>query len=86
MEQAQQKLILENRQKLSITGVEEVLSFDETAVSLHTAMGMLIIQGQGLHLKALSPEGGKIEVDGTVSALSYEEPRQPGAFLSRLFK
>ena len=42
-------------------------------------------QGQDLHLKTLSLDGGQVAVDGTVTALIYEEPRREGGFFSRLF-
>lgn len=86
MEQPTHKLCLNERKKLSISGVEEVLSFDDTAVILHTSLGTLIVQGQELHLKTLSLDGGQVEIDGTVSSLVYEEPKTPGGWLSRLLR
>lgn len=70
------KLTLDQRQNLTMTGVTEVLSFDENAVLLRTALGALEVQGQELKLKTLSPEGGHVAVEGQISALYYEEPRQ----------
>ena len=84
-EQMPHKLQLVDRQKLTMTGVTEVVSFDENTVILQTALGTLLIQGQGLQLKNLSLEGGQVAVDGTVTSLSYEEPRQDGLF-RRLFR
>lgn len=78
------KLSLNERRELTMTGVTEVVSFEENAVVLRTALGNLIVQGSGLQLKTLSLEGGQVAVDGTVSALIYEEPRQPGGW-RRLF-
>ena len=79
-EQMPHKLQLSERQKLTMTGVTEVVSFDENAVVLQTSLGTLLIQGQGLQLKTLSLEGGQVAVDGTVTSLTYEEPRQDGLF------
>ena len=79
-EQMPHKLQLVDRQKLTMSGVTEVVSFDENTVILQTALGTLLIQGQGLQLKNLSLEGGQVAVDGTVTSLSYEEPRQDGLF------
>lgn len=73
------KLTLTGRKELALTGVTEVIRFDEQAVVLKTGMGLLTIHGQGLHLKNLSLEGGQAAVEGTVSALIYEEPRKSGA-------
>ena len=84
-EQMPHKLTMTERNILTMTGVTEVISFDEACVVLRTSMGTLTVQGQELKLKTLSLEGGQIEVDGTVTALSYEEPRQSGGWARRLF-
>ena len=78
-------LTLRERRELTMTGVTEVVSFDDTAVVLQTSLGTLIVQGKELQLKTLSLEGGQVEVDGSVSALAYEEPRQAAGWKRRLF-
>ncbi len=78
------KLTLSQREHLTMTGVTEVISFDENAVVLHTELGRLTVHGRGLQLKQLALEGGQVAVDGTVSALVYEEPKQGGGLLRRL--
>ena len=78
------KLQLNDRAQLTMTGVTEVVSFEETSVVLRTSLGTLVVQGRDLQLKTLSLEGGQVEVEGTVSALVYEEARQ-GGWVSRLF-
>ena len=78
------KLTLDSREKLIVTGVTEVLSFDEGSVVMKTHLGTLTVLGENLVLKTLSAEGGQVEVAGSVSALSYEQPREPGGWLRRL--
>ena len=72
------KLTLNERKNLTMSGVAEVVSFDESAVVLRTALGTLTVQGHELKLKTLSLEGGQMAVDGHISALIYEEPREGG--------
>ncbi len=72
------KLSLDERKKLTMTGVTEVVSFEDSAVVLRTTLGTLIVQGRELQLKTLSLEGGQVAVEGCVSALVYEEPRLGG--------
>jgi sporulation protein YabP len=79
------KLTLQDRKSLTMTGVTEVISFDEGAVILRTELGTLAVQGQNLQLKNLSTDGGQVAVEGKVSALIYEEPRPAGSFWRRLF-
>lgn len=76
-------LSLSERKKLTMTGALEVVSFDESYVVLKTALGTLAVQGSGLQLKQLTPEGGNVAVEGEISALSYENSRS-GGWLSRL--
>ena len=78
-------VVLEDREQLTISGVEEVESFDETTILLTTARGDLEIQGEGLHIEKLSLDGGDLKVEGPVSALIYQsERRERGGLLSRL--
>ena len=69
------KLTLNERKNLTLTGVTEVISFDENTVALRTNLGALMIHGQNLQLKTLSLDGGQVAVDGEVTAMIYEEPR-----------
>lgn len=78
------KLTLNDRRQLTMTGVCEVISFDDTVVILRTTMGTLTVQGSQLQLKTLSLDGGQVAVEGTVCALSYEEERSTG-WKRRLF-
>lgn len=80
------KLTLNERKSLTMTGVTEVVSFDDATVVLRTCLGTLEIQGQQLQLKTLSIDGGQVAVEGHISALYYEEPRPTGGFWSRLLK
>ena len=78
-------VILEERDQLVISGVEEVESFDESTIFLTTAQGCLEIQGEELHIEKLSLDGGDLKVEGRVNALIYgEERRERGGLLSRL--
>ena len=79
------KLTLNERKSLTLTGVTEVISFDDSSVVLRTVLGMLEVQGQDLKLKTLSLDGGQVAVDGHIFSMIYDEP-QPGGFWSRLRK
>ena len=79
-------LTLNERKKLMLTGVTEVVSFDDTSVIMHTPLGTLIVQGRELQLKTLTLEGGNVAVEGYITGISYEEPRPAGGWLSRLIR
>lgn len=84
------RLILDNRNRGSITGVTEVLSFDGNRILLETTQGMLTIEGTGLHVSRLQLEEGEADVEGTVKSLVYTEGRagkkQRGSLMKRLFQ
>ena len=78
-------LILEDRKKLVVSGVEDVDSFDEQTVVAYTAVGELMIKGEGLHINKLSLETGTL--DGEIASLTYTENRSSnGSFFSKLFR
>lgn len=78
-------VILEGREQLSVSGVEEVESFDENSIVMHTSQGTLVVSGEGLHIEKLSLDGGDLKVEGSVDSLVYEDGRRErGGFFSRL--
>ena len=80
-------IVLEGRESLSVSGVEEVESFDENTIVMRTVKGTLVVRGEELHIEKLSLDGGELKVEGAVDALSYEDDgRERGSFLSRLFR
>ncbi|NLG53586.1 MAG: sporulation protein YabP [Clostridiales bacterium] len=79
-------VIIEGRSRLSISGVEDVESFDENSVNLYTSKGMLTIRGTGLHMERLSLDTGELGVEGTIDGLQYGGEEAPGGFWSRLFR
>lgn len=80
-------LILEDRKKLVVSGVEDVDSFDEQTVVAYTAVGELMIKGEGLHINKLSLETGELTLDGEIASLTYTENRSSNcSFFSKLFR
>lgn len=77
-------LTLNERNTLNMTGVSEVVSFDENTVVLRTGLGTLEVQGQQLQLKTLLPDGGQVTIKGHISGLYYEEPRVKRSFWGQL--
>ena len=84
------RLMMQNRSALSITGIRDVVSFDENQVILDTDMGLLTMKGKDLHVSRLTLEKGEVDVDGTVDSLVYssnESYRKSGESLfNRLFR
>lgn len=78
------RLVLEDRQKLTLTGVEDVGRFDESEIVMTTCAGTLIVRGEELHVEKLSLDGGELHISGTIVSLAYEELRQSGGFFARL--
>ncbi len=77
---------LDERSHLTVTGVDEVVRFDDTEVSMRTSRGMLTVHGEGLRVGRLAIDTGELAIDGAFDALDYtEETVSGGGFWSRLF-
>ena len=84
----QHRLELDGRERLLVSGVEEVERFDEEEIVMSTTAGTLVVGGTDLHIGKLNLDGGELHVDGSIHTLLYEDqaggPGQ-GGFLRRLF-
>ena len=84
-----QNLILENRGKLSISGVLDVLSFDDQVIIVETELGLLTIKGENLRITKLSIDTSEVIVEGNISYLAYsnkEVEKNKGSIISKIFK
>ena len=79
------QVTLAEREKLTVTGVEEVLRFDENEVELRTSRGRLLVRGEDLHVGRLAIESGELGVDGAVTELVYADEPERAGFFGRLF-
>ena len=84
------KLILNNRRTCNLTGINDVLSFDENEIILETEQGMLMIKGNELHVNRLMLDKGEVDVDGRIDSFTYSDQSNMAArgesLLARLFK
>ncbi len=69
-----------------ITGVKEVISFDELAVLLVTSCGQMTIEGDGLHISRLDLDRGEADVDGTVTGIFYSKIKEKNGGIFRRFR
>ena len=72
-----QEITLSDRSRLTITGVEDVQSFDERSIILKSNHGMMAIDGEGLHISHLSVETGELNIEGTIGGVLFFEPAEP---------
>lgn len=81
-------IILENRNKLSISGVNDVDSFDEKQISAFTEMGFLTIKGSNLHINRFNTQNGELNLSGKIDSFCYSnrEKMSTTSFISKLFK
>ena len=76
MTESRQRLLLEERRQLTLTGVKAVDSFDEQLILLDSELGGLEISGEGLQIGALDLEQGRAEIGGRIDALSFVKSRE----------
>ena len=87
---ARHTVIMEKREQISITGVDDVLSFDEEGIICETDMGILVIRGMNLHVNKLSLENGELFIDGEIDSLEYSDTaggmKGKGSLWGKIFK
>ncbi len=83
-----QNVVLENRHKLSVSGVTDILSFDDQIVIIDTNMGMLTVKGIDLRINKLSIDTNDIIVEGTINSLTYSDKidKKASNFIGKIFK
>ena len=84
-----QNLVLENRKKLSVSGVNDVLSFDDQVVMVDTELGLLTVKGENIRINKLSLDTAEVIIEGERSSLAYSQNKQEkssGTLLSKIFK
>lgn len=80
-------LILEERGSLTVTGVEDVDSFDEQTVVVYTGLGELTVRGNQLHIERIDLQAGELELQGQVDSMTYtDQPAARGGFFVRIFR
>ena len=80
-------LIIEERKKLTISGVLDVLCFDERAIILETTLGELTIKGEGLHIEGFNSETGDLSAIGRVAVFAYTgDGKKGGSLFGRIFR
>lgn len=65
--------VIKCRSHIDVTGVSEVISFDESAVILITVCGEMTVEGSGLRVGTLDTDKGLVSVDGKISSLYYSD-------------
>ena len=85
-----QNLILENREKLTITGVVDVLSFDDQVVMVETELGLLTVKGEDLRINKLSIDSLEVIIEGQIYNMGYSNDeigkKNSGSLLGKIFK
>lgn len=83
-------VVMDRRELVNITGVTDVISFDEETVIADTDLGAIILRGANLHVNKLNLDSGELEIDGDILSLNYEEQGSVGkgksSFLNKIFK
>ncbi len=84
--QAKHSLTLENRNKMTLSGVKEVTGFSDASVTLKTTLGSLLIQGKELNISRLNTDTGELNVNGEINILRYSKDKRGGGFFEGLFR
>ena len=79
-----------DRTNIKMTGVLDVISFDEEMIVSETELGVLILKGLNFHISKLNLDSGDLEIDGEIYSLIYEDKSSYGktgsGILRKIFK
>ena len=81
-----QNIIIEDRKKLTLSGVKDVISFDDETLLLETVLGRLTVKGAGLHIVNFDTASGDLFAEGKIYAAVYTSDEKNGWFFSRVFR
>lgn len=81
-----QNIIIEDRKKLTLSGVKDVISFDYETLLLETVLGRLTVKGAGLHIVNFDTASGDLFAEGKIYAAVYTSDEKNGGFFSRVFR
>jgi len=81
-----QNLSLKNRKYLELSGVKEVISFNDDKVLLQTTQGILEVKGQDLNIQKLNLDDGNVKIEGLIFSLNYSDKSHEKGLLKKLFK
>lgn len=83
-------LNLIERERLMVSGIKEVFSFDETLIELETTKGYLNIEGEDLHIIKMNIDEGDLAIEGNICEMHYHDNQGPGkkkgSMIAKLFK
>ena len=81
-------MVMENREKLTLTGVVDIHSFDDELVLVETNMGILTVKGNDLKMNKLNLDNNELVVEGKIAALVYSEAElnKKGGVFGKIFK
>lgn len=79
-------MIMEDRKKIILTGIKNVINFDDETIVLDTNLGKLVIKGIGLHILSFNNETGDLTAEGKINALIYTAEEKNNNFLGKLFR
>ena len=83
-------VILENRKKVSVSGVDDVESFNEDEIVLHTEdHGVLVLKGSDLHINKLNVDSGDVSITGEINSMEYiavSLKSKGGGLLGKMFR
>ena len=68
-----QNVILENRKKLTLTGIKDVLSFDDEIIVVESELGLINVKGNDLKVNKISVETGDVIIEGIIKMIEYSD-------------
>ncbi len=81
-------ITMEERRNMTVSGVEDVDSFDEDKIVAYTTEGVMTVKGAGMRINRLNVEKGEMEIEGEIDSIEYAEGHksEKGSFFGKIFR
>lgn len=86
-----QNVIMENREKITLSGILDVYSFDDQMIIVATELGLLTIKGANLKITKLNIDTSEFIAEGYINSIAYtnsdnEFNKKSKSLFTKIFK
>ena len=78
--------VIENRRSLTLTGVSNIISFDESSAILDSQYAVISVDGEDLQIMKMDMDSGEVVITGKINVLAYSDKKQGAKRLGAFFK
>ena len=83
MDNTHQELVLKDKKAITLNRVVNILDFSELEMTIETALGTVVIEGEDMKIESLSKDDGVVHVIGSIEGFYYKRQREKKRLFSK---